>query len=321
MPRGSSPMVWRMDVLVLGGTSFLGRAIVSDLVTHGCTPTLFTRGKTGLELFPGVERLVGDRATGDYSALRARTWDAVVDVSAYLPRHVNEAMAALSDHAGRYVFISTGLVYDPAAAMSPITETSTRLDPHRESEQIDDDSYGPLKVACEDDVVSRFGPRASIVRPGFIVGPHDPSDRFTYWVRRAAQGGRMAVPGRLDRPIQVVDVRDVARLVLRLIENDLAGAYNAVGPWPAVTLGEMIRTCGAVEFVPVAEDHLDFPLLLPDPTWDVMFQISAAAAHEAGMPRTPLHQTVADTFAWDEERGRPPLNAGLTDAEERALLA
>jgi 2'-hydroxyisoflavone reductase len=313
-------MVLCMDVLVLGGTSFLGRAIVTDLIGHGHTPTLFTRGKTGTELFPGVERLVGDRATGDYVALQGRQWDTVVDVTAYVPRHVNEAIAALSDHAGRYVFISTGLVYDAAAAQDPITETSMRLAPYRNSEQIDDDSYGPLKVACEDDLLAHFGPRATIVRPGFIVGPHDPSDRFTYWVRRAARGGRMAVPDRLDRPIQVVDVRDVARLVLRLVEDDRPGAYNAVGPWPAVTLGELITTCGAVEFVPVPEGDLDFPLLLPDPTWDVMFHISAAAAHAAGMPRTPLSRTVADTFAWDQERGRPPLAAGLSDADESVLL-
>lgn len=170
-------------------------------------------------------------------------------------------------------------------------------------------------------MLAQFGSRAAIVRPGYIVGPHDPSDRFTYWVRRAARGGRVAVPGRLDRPIQVVDVRDVARLVGVLVENDLPGAYNAVGPSPAVTLRELIAACGDVELVAVAEGDLDFPLLLPDPSWDVMFRISGAAAHAIGMPRTPLPQTVADTRAWDRERGYPALRAGLTEAEEYALLA
>jgi len=310
-----------MDVLVLGGTSFVGRGIVTDLLGRGHTPTLFNRGRTGAQLFPGVERLVGDRETGDYAALRGRRWDAVVDTCAYVPREAAQAVAALEDRSGRYLFISSGLVYDLAAATDGITEASARLAPYRASEDVDDETYGRLKVACEDDLLAHFGDRATFVRPGWVVGPNDPNDRLTYWVRRAARDGRVVVPGRLDRPMQVVDVRDLARLVVLLLEQDRPGAYNCVGPAQPLTLRELISACGGVELVEVADSSLDFPLLLPDPSWDVMFSISAAAARAVGMPQTPLARTAADTLAWDRERGEPPLRTGPTEEQERALLA
>ncbi|MCW2796680.1 NAD-dependent epimerase/dehydratase family protein [Nocardioides sp.] len=309
-----------MDVLVLGGTSFVGRAIVEDLLVRGHTPTLFSRGRTGTELFPGVERLLGDRDTGDYAALDRRRWDAVVDVTAYVPRHVEQAVTALDDHAGRYVFISTGLVYNHVGAGDGLTETTARVEPYRESETIDDETYGPLKAACEEDLEAYFGDRLSVIRPGWVVGPHDPHDRLTYWLRRAARGGPVALPSRLDRPVQVVDVRDLARLVVVLLESDRSGAYNAVGPAEPVTLEELVRTCGVVDPVELSGDDLDLPLLLPDASWDVMQRISAAAAYDAGMPRTPLARTVADTRAWDLSRGEPPLAAWMSEAEEAELL-
>jgi len=306
---------------MLGGTSFVGRAIVEDLLARGHTPTIFSRGRTGTGLFPEVERLVGDREYGDYAALSGLQWDAVVDVSAYLPRHVQQAVTALHDHPGRYLFISTGLIYDRAAAGNEITEASPRLPAYRESEEIDDETYGPLKVACEDDLLAHFGERLTVVRPGWVVGPHERTDRLVYLFRRAARGGPVAVPERSDRPVQLVDVRDLARLVVLLLEKDVPGAYNVVGPTPAVTLAELIRACGVVEPVPVPDDDLDFPFLLPDESWDVMFQISAAASHAVGMPQTPLAQTLADTREWDVERGEPPLTMWLSEEQERALLA
>jgi len=308
-----------MHILVLGGTSFVGRGIVECLLERGHRPTLFNRGRTGVDLFAGVERVVGDRDSGDYTALAGRSWDAVVDVTGYVPRHVSESVAALDDRVGRYVFVSTGLVYDRSAASEVITEASPRLPPWRGSGVVDDDTYGPLKVACEDDLLAHFGQRASLVRPGWVAGPNNRNGGFTYWVRRGARGGRVAVPERLDQPMQVIDVRDLAALVVLLIEQDLPGAYSAVGPWPAVTLGELIRACGEADLIPVAGDF-DWPLLLPDPSWDIMFKISPAAAHEVGMPRTPLARTVADTLAWDRERGEPPLVWGITEEQEAELL-
>ncbi|MCU1591688.1 MAG: NAD-dependent epimerase/dehydratase family protein [Frankiales bacterium] len=317
-----------MKLLVLGGTSFVGRAIVDDALASGHTPTLFSRGKTGTELFPDLERRTGDRDSGDYASLAEGSWDAVIDVSGYIPRHVRDAAAALDDRVGRYLFISTGSVYDRTKAGDGITEDSPRLAPERGTEEITGETYGPLKVACEDDVLSRFGDRATIVRPGIVAGPHDPTDRFTYWVRRAARGGRVALPGRPDQPVQVVDSRDLARLVIALLEQDRPGIYNAVGPADPLTLDELVRVCGKaagtdVDVVPVATDAVDpgFPLVLPDATWDAMFRRSPAAAQGAGMPKTPLEKTAADVLAWDTERGTPPLAVELTPEREAELLS
>lgn len=310
-----------MRVLILGGTSFVGRTIVEDLLTRGHTPTLFNRGRTGAELFPGVERLLGDRESGDYAALTGGRWDAVVDVCGYVPRQVEQALAALEDRFGRYVFISTGMVYDHLAVQGEITESSPRLAPHRGSELVDDDTYGPQKVACEDALLAQLADRLSVVRPGWVVGPHEKSELLTYWVRRAAGTHPVAVPDRLDRPVQVMDVRDLARLVVLLLEQDLPGAFNAVGPSPSVSFVELVKTCGNADLVPVPQGDLDFPLLFADPAWDVMLRISPAAALAAGMPRTPLSQTVADIRAWDRDRGEPPLTTGMSEDEERAALA
>jgi 2'-hydroxyisoflavone reductase len=312
-----------MKILVLGGTSFVGRTIVEDLLEHGHTPTLFSRGRTGADLFPGVERLVGDRDAGDYEAVEGGTWDAVVDVSAYVPRHVTQVAEALQGASGRYLFISTGSVYDRSqAAGDGMTEDTPRLAPYRDSEQITNDTYGPLKVACEDDVLTMHRDRTTIVRPGIVAGPHDTTDRFTYWARRAPRGGRIAVPGRLDQPVQVVDSRDLARLVTSLLEADRAGTFNAVGPQPAVTLGELIAVCaGSTPFELVSVTPQEgFPLVLPDPSCHVMFRRSAAAALAVGLTTTSLAQTAIDTHAWDLDRGTPPLSVGMTDAQEQELL-
>ncbi|MCW2607837.1 MAG: NAD-dependent epimerase/dehydratase family protein [Frankiales bacterium] len=315
-----------MRALVLGGTAFVGRAVVEDLLARGHEVTLFGRGRTGAELFPGADRRVGDRSTGDYASLAAGSWDAVVDVSAYVPRHVQEASAALAGRGGRYLFISTGSVYDRTRAGEQVTEATPRLVPERGTEEVTGDTYGPLKVACEDDVAALHGEAATIVRPGIVAGPHDPTDRFTWWVRRAARGGPVALPGRRDQPVQVVDSRDLARLVVRLLEDDRPGTYNAVGPAEPVTLQGLVEACAQaagtdVEVVPVSEVEPGFPLVLPDTSWDVMFARSRAAAEAAGLPATPLTTTAADVLAWDRERGEPALSVGLSPEREVELLA
>lgn len=178
---------------------------------------------------------------------------------------------------------------------------------------------GSDEVACEEELGAVFGDRATIVRPGWVVGPQDPSDQLTYWIRRATRS-RVATPTRLDRPVQVLDVRDLARLVVLLVEQDRSGAYNAVGPSTPLTFADLIRVCGDAEMIPVDDEAVEFPLCLPDASWDVLFRISAAAAREAGMPETPLAQTVHDTRAWDVQRGEPALVTGLSESEEAALL-
>jgi 2'-hydroxyisoflavone reductase len=317
-----------MRILMLGGTSFVGRAIVDDALARGDEVTLFSRGRTGAGLFPQVERLLGDRETGDYASLTGGRWDAVVDVSGYVPRHVGQAADALHGRVGRYLFISTGSVYDRRAATAVMTEDTPRLAAERGTEEITGETYGPLKVACEDDVLTRFGAAATIVRPTIVAGPHDPTDRFTYWVRRAARGGRVALPGRPDQPVQVVDSRDLARLVTTLLADDRGGVYNAAGPGEPTTLAGLVQACAeaagsTVEIVPVDPASVDasFPFVLPDSSWDVMFRRSTAAAREAGLPATPLTTTAADVLAWDRGRGEPPLTAGVTPEREAELLA
>ena len=317
-----------MDVLVLGGTSFVGRAIVADLLTRGHTPTLFTRGRTNPEVFPGVARRTGDRDAGDYTSLADGRWDAVLDVCGYHSRHVDQAMTAVGEQVGRYLFISTVSVYDlDQAPEVGLDEEAPRLAEVRDSEDASA-FYGGLKVACENDVVARLGPRATIVRPGIVAGPWDTTDRFTYWARRAAAGGTVAVPGRLAQPVQVVDARDLARLCTVLLEDDRTGIFNAVGPAEPVTLGGLVETCAAaagatVELVEVApvEREKGFPLVLDGPEEDRLFRVSADAARHAGLPATALARTAADTQEWDRGRGTPPIDRGFSAEQEAGALA
>jgi 2'-hydroxyisoflavone reductase len=316
-----------MRILVLGGASFVGRAIVADALRQGAEVTLFSRGKTGTDLFPGVPRLRGDRDSGDYAALRAGSWDAVADVSGYVPRHVGQAMDALGDRVGRYLFISTNAVYCRTGVGPGATEDTPRRPPVRDTEELTEETYGPLKVACEDDVLARYGDRATIVRPGKVAGPHDVQEGLTNWVRRAARGGQVALPGRPDQPVQVTDSRGLARLVVQLLADGRPGAFHAVGPAEPTTLAGLIATCAAVggtqvEIVPIPPDAVGwrFPLVRADALWPTQ-QRDPSRARAAGLPATPLGVTAADVLAWDRERGQPPLEHELTPEQEAELIA
>lgn len=280
-----------MKVLVLGGTAFIGRAIVDALLRSGAAVTLFNRGTS--PLFPDVPRLVGDRDTGDYSAVTG-SWDAVVDVSGYVPRHVAQSMSALGDRVGRYLFISSVAVYGPSAPGSD--EDTPRRPPVRDTEILTNDTYGPCKVACEDDVTARYGDRATIVRSAKAAGPHDPQPGLVDWLRATMRGGRVEVPADPAQPVQLVDSRDLARFVVRLLADDRPGAFHAVGT--PVPLGELIRTCARVsgadiDLVRVAD--APGPLVRAD--WASQ-QRSPARARAAGLPVTPFPTTVADVHAW-----------------------
>ena len=291
-----------MRILILGGTSFIGRAIVEDALGTGADVTLFSRGKTGADLFPDLIRLTGDRDNDDYAALREAggRWDAVVDCSGYVVRHVDQAMDALDGRVGRYLFISSHAVYRQEGLEPGATEDTPRRLPRRDAdvvEELTNETYGPAKVACEDDVLARYGSNATIVRPGKVAGPHDPSDMFTYWVRRAAAGGRIALPGDPAQPSQVIDSRDLARLVVQLLVDDRPGAFQAVGPAEPVTLGGLIEACARaagtqIEIVPVPPETAKiaapfFPLIRDD--W-VTQQRSSAKARAVGLPATPLER-------------------------------
>ena len=191
------------------------------------------------------------------------------------------------------------------------TEDTPRRPPVRDTEELGQDTYGPLKVACEDDVVARYGDRATIVRPGKVAGPHDWQPGLTYWARRAARGGRVVLPGDPEQPVQIIDSRDLARLVVQLLQDGRAGAFHAVGPATPVTLGGLIGTCARVagtdvEIVPGAAQS-GAAVLPADPDELATQQRSPARARAAGMPATPLEVTAADVLAWDRQRGEPPL--------------
>src|SRR5919204_586040 len=232
-----------MKLLVLGGTLFLGRAVVESALAGGHDVTIFTRGQTAPELFPEAERLQGDR-DGDLGALEGRSWDAVVDTSAYVPRVVRQSAELLRDNVEHYTFVSTVSVYGPQPGRVT-EETPVRRPEDPETEDVQN-RYGELKTLSEDVVNEVFGERAAIVRPGLIVGPHDPTNRFTYWVTRVAKGGEVLAPGRPDRPIQFVDARDVAEWMLRMADEQRGGVFNATGPEPPVTMGELLETCEQV---------------------------------------------------------------------------
>jgi len=311
-------------ILILGGNGFVGRAIVDDALAQGHEVTSFSRGKSGAPLPAGVTQLIGDREAGDYAALRTGEWDAVVDTSGFRTRDVDQAMDVLGDRVGRYVFISSHAVYvrDLPAGTD---ETAPRREPMRDADVLTNETYGPCKVACEDDVVERYGDRATLVRPGRVTGPGDSSGTALYWIRRGARGGRVALPTKPEAPLQLVDVRDVARLTVRLITDNRSGAYNAIGP--DSTIAELIRTSAelagtSVDIVPIPFDAVPprFPLMDPESEWGERRR-NPAKARAAGMPVTPLRRTIADVLQWDKDRGEPDLKIGLTPAQEQELLA
>lgn len=301
-----------MNILVLGGTQFLGRHFVDAALTAGHKVTTFTRGQTNPGLQAEAEALIGDR-DGGLDLLRERTWEAVIDTSGYVPRVVRDSVNLLSESVARYLFVSTISVY--ADFSKPVDESSEvgQLE-DRSVETVDGETYGPLKALCEQEVTAAFGDRATVVRPGLIVGPHDPTDRFTYWPVRVSLGGRILAPGRPERTIQLIDVRDLADWMLRLVVADTAGVFNATGLDPPITMGDLLEECRRVgqvdaELVWMNDEFLldkgagpwmELPLWIPEVDTDTagLMHSSISRALEAGLTFRPLQQTVADTLIW-----------------------
>jgi 2'-hydroxyisoflavone reductase len=319
-----------VQLLVLGGTRFLGRALVEDALARDHEVTLFNRGQTNPELFPEAEKIRGDR-TRDVSALAGREWDAVLDVATFLPRVVRLSVEALRGRVGRYVYVSSVSVYAdqsrPPVEGAPLLELE---DPSDESIE----SYGALKAACERVVEDAFGEAATIVRPGLIVGPHDPTDRFTYWPVRVAAGGEVLAPGSPDDPVQFVDVRDLAAWILDLTERGARGVFNATGE--SMPFQRLLDECRSVSgsdarftWVPSetlleagVEEWMGVPLWIASPGWDAANRVVVERAIEAGLSFRPLPETIRDTLAWHVQREWPPAEGvGLSSERERELLA
>lgn len=330
-------------MLILGGTGFLGPAVVEAAKARGFAVTLFNRGKTRPELFPGIEKLRGDRDPGKGEGLKAlegRAWDVVVDNSGYFPRVVRASAELLAPHVKQYIFISSVSVYADSSVIGgdEATPLATLADPTVEAMGKDFENYGGLKALCEQAAEKAMPGRVANVRPGYIVGPEDRSDRFTYWPVRVARGGEMLVPGTPNDPLQIIDVRDLAEWLVMLGASHTTGVFNAVGPGEPLTMGGVLDICKAVtgsapSFTWVTsqflKDQPGEPVEMP--IWEVpegkskgMHTWSAARARAVGLKHRPVIETVKDTLSWfrtlPEER-QQKMKAGLSKEREAELLA
>jgi 2'-hydroxyisoflavone reductase len=336
--RAPEPATKKRSILILGGTSFIGPAFIALAQARGHSVTVFNRGRTEGRKghIDGIERLLGNRDPNLHAgsifnaegkevddpaspkgleSLKGRKFDAVLDTSGFYPRMVR-ASAELLRECGRYVFISTVSVYadnsklgqDESAALA------TMPDPTVENMGPNLEYYGSLKALCEQEASKVFGPRATIIRPGYIVGPSDNSDRFTYWPVRYAEGGSMVAPGDGSDPIQIIDVRDLAEFCLTCIERDTAGVFNATGPAQKLTMRNVIEACGKAapaaktDVTWVASDFLEkqeagagvMPIWVPlgQGEYGGMHTWSIAAALAAGLKFRPTEDTCRDLIAW-----------------------
>jgi 2'-hydroxyisoflavone reductase len=327
-------------LLVLGGTVFLGRHVVASALARGHAVTLFNRGRAAPELFPEAEHLVGNR-DGGLHALRSGRWDAAIDCSGYLPRVVGDSARLLADAVAHMTFVSSVSVYADVGAPG-LDETAAVATLQDETvEEITGETYGPLKALCEQAVEEAFPGRSLILRPGLIVGPHDPTDRFTYWPARIAEGGEVLAPGDPSAAAQWIDVRDLAGWMVDMSERGATGVMNAVGPAEPTGLGELLEVC-VDEVAPPGtslvwiEDSLllehglepwvDLPLWLGgDPTLGGLEQVSGERALRAGLRLRSAADTVRDTLAWHRGGGRAARRAGFkldrTRETELLLLA
>jgi 2'-hydroxyisoflavone reductase len=324
---------------MLGGTGFLGPHTVEAAVRRGHKVTLFNRGKTRPGLFPDLEKLQGDREKGDLKALEGRKWDAVVDTSASVPRWVKQAAEVLGPAPGHYLYVSSVSVY--ADLSKPGTDetaaVATIADP--KIEKVDGETYGALKALSEKAAEAAYPGKVAVVRPGLIVGPDDPTDRFTYWPVRVARGGEVLAPGAPDDPIQLIDVRDLGEFLIRLVEDRTRGVFNALGPAGKLSMGRTLSACKEV----AGSDALftwadagflekqgvqpwsDMPAWVPNGGDTAGFaKVSNARAIKAGLTFRPMGDTARATLDWFNElppERRAKLRAGISPEREAKVLA
>ena len=325
-------------LLILGGTGFIGPPLTQEALRLGWKVTHFNRGRTAKDGVSNVETLIGDR-NGQLDALRGRRWDAVVDDTGFVPKFVRMSAQLLAPNVGFCLFISSISAY--ASFVKPNDEhspTGKLADP--DTEKVTDESYGPMKALCEQYCVDAFPGRTCIVRPGYIVGPLDRSDRFTYWPVRASKGGEMLAPGTPQDPIQIIDVRDLAVWMMQLVRNRTTGYFNAVSPPGDFTMGALIKC--SLDASPkagttatwVPEDFLRTQWKPEDmdlPPWSPMKGDEAGAsltamtnAARTGLRSRPLEQTVRDTLAWFQSLPadrQAKLRAGLDAKKESDALS
>lgn len=335
-----------MKILIVGGTVFLGRRLVEAAAARGHEVTTFSRGRHNPDVHPGIEALRGDRHH-DASSLRGRKWDAAIDTCGYVPGAVNRIMDVLEASIAHYTFVSSVSVYagysptgiDENAPVATITSEQLRdaedmATGARPTARSYGEMYGALKALCEQAAEARMPGRVLNVRPGLIVGPYDYTDRFTYWVTRAGDGGDVLAPGRPQRRVRVIDARDLAEWIVLMAEERQTGIFNATGAEDGLSFGHMLDVCREVcgsdaRFTWVDERYLldrgvepwnELPMWIPEAD-NGIFEVRNDKAIAAGLTFRPLGTTVRDTFAWARMRAIDgPLKSGLSRERERGLL-
>lgn len=328
----------KLKILILGGTAFLGPAVVHAARRRGHELTLFNRGRTNPGLFPDIETLIGDR-DGKLDPLKGRDWDKVVDTSGYFPRLVKDSASLLADHVGQYVFISSISVYASfdKPGMDENSPVGTIEDPT--IEKITEGSYGPLKALCEQAAEKAMPGRVTNIRPGLIVGPRDRSDRFTYWPVRVSRGGEVLAPNSPKDGIQIMDVNDLGEWIVYCLEQKVVGVYNACSPPGWLDMGKLLDTCKRVSgsdatftWAPskFLEDHevqgwSEMTCWMPpEGEYAGFSQVKSERAVHDGLAFRPISETVRDTLDWwrtlPQER-REKMRAGLAAEKEEKVLA
>jgi 2'-hydroxyisoflavone reductase len=323
-----------MDILIVGGTRFLGRALVESALEYGHQVTLFNRGNSNPEWFPHLEKLIGDR-NQDLSILAGHKWQSVIDTCAYYPRQVSHLLGALKGTIEHYTLISSISVYTDFSQPGLIETSPLATIQDNTTEEITGETYGPLKGLCESTAQQNLPGQALIVRPGLIVGPFDPSDRFTYWPVRVARGGEILCPDSPEWYTQIIDVRDLAEWIIHLVEKNVTGIFNATGPDYPLKFGEILETSRAItasnaRFNWVDTQYLlnneiepwsDLPLWLPGPENAGANQVNIQSALLTGLTFRPLATTIRDTLNWESTRPSDHTwRAGLSPEKELELL-
>jgi 2'-hydroxyisoflavone reductase len=321
-----------MKVLIIGGTRFLGRHLAESFLKNNHEVTLFHRGKTAAPgFFQGVQEIIGDREH-DLSLLENKNWDAVLDTCGYFPRQVRKTAEALHHNVSSYIFVSSVSVYEDQSVRYLTEEAKTAVLKDPDTTEMGE-NYGALKAACEKEVLNVFGENALIIRPGLIVGPHDYTDRFTYWPHRGAQGGEILVPEMKDPTIRFIDARDLADWTVRMAENQENGVYQAVGG--SYVFNDFVHKCipntTDANIVPVPESFLleekvgewvEMPLWIASEEYRGLDYADDSKAINKGLVFRPIEETIQDTAAWSRSRGidSDQWKAGLHPDKEAALL-
>lgn len=331
-----------LDILILGGTGFIGPHMVREALRRGHSVTLFNRGRTNNALFPDLETIKGDRG-GDLSVLEGRKWDAVIDNSGYVPRHVQNSAATLAPNVSQYLYISTISVYDSWKIANDEDSQMATIDDET-IEEVTGETYGPLKALCEKRAQAELSAdKLTILRPTYICGPGDHTDRFSYWPVRASKGGEMLLPGGPDYPMQIIDVRDLANFTIDCLDQKITGTYNTVTPVDSYSMGQLLADSEAVSAASVEPVWVDEAFATEAaensqsqnwgmfPIWHGIngdeaktSSVSGEKAVAAGLHNRPVRETIRDLLQWwatlPEER-TATMKAGMSAAQEAELIA